>query len=193
MPNISNSPHLFLFRLIRAPVHRATPDVSAKRILMSVRMTLAMGATVPTWKPVSAATAPTPASLESIAKSTSMSAWKISLANKGTAPTSGVVTNVTVFLVIAEQTASERILVNWYSLIILFFLKHQLSIIEFQTDGLCKNEGQCVPWCDSPPYYQCKCTEEWEGYNCTIKVSFSFVFSIAIFASLMPSVFAPSR
>jgi protein crumbs len=36
--------------------------------------------------------------------------------------------------------------------------------------GLCKNEGQCKESCDEPaPYYDCVCTEEWEGRNCTIK------------------------
>ena len=45
-----------------------------------------------------------------------------------------------------------------------------LCVTFFQTDGLCKNEGECRPSCDEPPFYECACTSEWEGHNCTIKV-----------------------
>ena len=40
-----------------------------------------------------------------------------------------------------------------------------------QTEGLCRNEGICVPSCDEAPFYRCDCTDEWEGQNCTIKVN----------------------
>jgi hypothetical protein len=46
-----------------------------------------------------------------------------------------------------------------------------MYFLVFQTDGLCKNDGECRPNCDELPFYQCACTSEWEGHNCTIKVS----------------------
>ncbi len=39
------------------------------------------------------------------------------------------------------------------------------------TDGLCKNGGTCLASCDEAPFYQCNCPDEWEGHNCTVKVS----------------------
>ena len=44
------------------------------------------------------------------------------------------------------------------------------------TPGICKNEGICVPSCDESPFYYCDCNPEWEGRNCTIKVSFRYFF-----------------
>ena len=43
-------------------------------------------------------------------------------------------------------------------------------------EGLCKNEGKCVESCDEveAPFYNCMCTEEWMGKNCTIKVNIFF-------------------
>ncbi|XP_071747876.1 protein crumbs isoform X2 [Lepeophtheirus salmonis] len=37
------------------------------------------------------------------------------------------------------------------------------------SDGLCKNEGACIPACDSEPYYVCDCDDEWEGHDCSLK------------------------
>ena len=50
-----------------------------------------------------------------------------------------------------------------------------------QTEGLCRNEGICVPSCDEAPFYRCDCTDEWEGQNCTIKVNIMNDFSFSIF------------
>lgn len=38
-------------------------------------------------------------------------------------------------------------------------------------DGLCKNGGTCIASCDVAPFYQCACPSDWEGQNCTIKVT----------------------
>ena len=50
------------------------------------------------------------------------------------------------------------------------------------TPGICKNEGICVPSCDESPFYYCDCNPEWEGRNCTIKVSFRYFLMLFVAA-----------
>jgi len=37
--------------------------------------------------------------------------------------------------------------------------------------GLCKNEGFCVPDCDTEEGFRCQCTAGWEGRSCNLKSS----------------------
>ena len=40
--------------------------------------------------------------------------------------------------------------------------------------GLCKNEGFCVPDCDTEEGFRCQCTAGWEGRSCNLKVDIKF-------------------
>ena len=45
----------------------------------------------------------------------------------------------------------------------------------------CKNNGHCEPTCDNTPergFFVCKCTEEWEGEICAVKVFINFLLII---------------
>ena len=46
--------------------------------------------------------------------------------------------------------------------------------IAFQA-GLCKNDGFCVPDCDTEDGFRCQCTSGWEGRSCNLKVDVEFL------------------
>ena len=53
----------------------------------------------------------------------------------------------------------------------------------FKDSMRCKNNGHCEPTCDNTPergFFVCKCTEEWEGEICAVKVFTIFLLIIYI-------------
>ena len=48
--------------------------------------------------------------------------------------------------------------------------------MQLKSGALCKNDGVCVTkidgrdFCDEAPFYQCQCSDGWEGSDCSIKV-----------------------
>ena len=56
-----------------------------------------------------------------------------------------------------------------------------LYIILLKDSMRCKNNGHCEPTCDNTPergFFVCKCTEEWEGEICAVKVFNIFLLTI---------------